>query len=585
MEFFRILWRLMKPFHRDIAIFMAVVTVYEAFQIADTYVLSFVIDFLSRGINLSIIILFVAALLVFDLLFIRLDNVVDWLIISQLFHPVYVYFKKVTLNKFLEMEMRWHQMQRSGSLVGKVNDGTWKILDMVMGICWEFAPTVIQVVLSLIPLLFFTPATALVVILALAVFWAITLRGHAIALPIREARQDIYEEEWGRTQELVANVETVVLFNQQDRLSADYATTLEKAREFGLKDDRLSVFKYGRWRIHVNRFARRLVLVILVWQVAAGAISIGGLVFAWTLTEKLFSSFWRLARLYDHSQKSLEAARRIEKLLDLQPQITDSRFCQSVSLEKVDLELRGVGFSYDGAGGEGVQDLNLVISAGETVGVVGPSGAGKTTLRRLLTRAWDTTSGQILINGVDIKNLPLREVRGVFAYVPQGDEVSIFNESFAFNISFGRPEATRQEIENAARIAGIHDFIAKCEDGYKSLLGERGLRLSGGQKQRLSLARAILANCPVLILDEATSSVDSITEGEIQKQLLPILRSRSQTAIVIAHRLATLIGVVDRILVFDGGRLVEEGTHEGLLVARGLYRNLFDCQFERSSCI
>ncbi|OGC54557.1 hypothetical protein A2797_01545 [candidate division WWE3 bacterium RIFCSPHIGHO2_01_FULL_48_15] len=585
MEFFRILWRLMKPFRRDIAIFMAIIVLYEALQIIDSYIFGLVIDFLSRDVGITVIILFFAGLIIYDLLFVRLDNFVDWTIISRLFHPVYVYFKKVTLAKFLEMEMRWHQDQRSGSLVGKVNDGTWKILDMVSGICWEFAPTVIQVFLSFIPLLFFTPITVFVVLAALVIFWAITLRGHRAALPLRIARQDIYEEEWGKMQELVTNVETVVLFNQQERLSLDYEQTLLRAKEYGLKDDQISVFRYGRLRIQVNNIGRRMVLGILVWQVAAGAISIGGMVFAWTLTEKLFHSFWRLARLYDRSQKTLEAARRIEKLLALQPKIANPQLCQSTSIEKVDLELRDVEFSYNENRGEGVQKLNLVILAGETVGVVGPSGAGKTTLRRLLTRTWDIDHGQILINGVDIKNLPLAQVRGAFAHVPQGDEVSIFNESFSFNISLGRPEATKEEIEKAACVAGLHDFISKCEFGYETLLGERGLRLSGGQKQRLSLARAILANCPVLILDEATSSVDSITEDEIQKQLIPILKSNRRTAIVIAHRLATLIGVVDRILVFDGGSLVEEGTHEELLQRRGLYRALYDRQFERSSCL
>jgi ABC-type multidrug transport system fused ATPase/permease subunit len=268
-------------------------------------------------------------------------------------------------------------------------------------------------------------------------------------------------------------------------------------------------------------------------------------------------------------------------VMGLSPSLASPAWSKTLPSGPATLVFENVSFSYNGDE-DSIHDLNLTIRSGETVGVVGPSGAGKTTLRRLLTRAWDVTEGRILVNGVDVRDLSLWDLRSVFSYVPQGDEVSIFNETFAFNIAFGRPDASREEVVKAAKVAGIHDFIESCEGGYDTLLGERGLRLSGGQKQRVALARAILADCPVLILDEATSSVDSITEDEIQERLIPILRDHRRTVVVIAHDLSTIHGIADRILAFDGGRLVEEGTHEELLEKGGLYAELFERQFAKA---
>lgn len=578
MEFLKILWRLLKPFKRQFLVYLGLIIIYELCQLADSYVISLVIGFVGRGFNPKLFVGFLVAVLLFDELFRQLDRRTDWQIVVNLWNPIYRYFKRTALKKFMEMEMRWHHQQRSGTLMGKVQDGTDKLMDMVMKLSWEFIPTIIQVAVSLIPLVLLSPSIAGVIFGSLIVFTWVTLRQHRAQEPLWRRRHDAYEEEWGEAQEIVSNIEVVTLYNQQARLLGDYDRILGVIRDASEKEAELWIHRYGRWRLRIHGLARRAVLALLIIQVTQGTLTIALMVFLWTLTERLFHAFWRFAKLLDEVSRSLEAAKRLEGVVDLEPSLVSPAWPKALPSGPVTITFENVNFSYDGDG-ESIRNLNLVIRGGETVGVVGPSGAGKTTLRRLLARSWDVTEGRILINGVDARDLSLLDLRATFSYVPQGDETAIFNETFAFNIAFGRPEAPMKEVIKAAKIAGIHDFIVTCEDGYDTLLGERGLRLSGGQKQRVALARAILADRPVLILDEATSSVDSITEDEIQDRLIPIFRDQQRTVIVIAHRLSTIWGVADRILVFDKGELVEEGTHEELLEQNGLYAELFERQF------
>lgn len=224
----------------------------------------------------------------------------------------------------------------------------------------------------------------------------------------------------------------------------------------------------------------------------------------------------------------------------------------------------------------GLHDFSLEIDPGTIVAFVGPSGAGKTTIRKLLTGNYPIHNGKIVVGPRCIPEWSLQELRNLFAYVPQGDEVYLFADTIGYNIAFANPEASQDKIEQAARLAGIHDFISGLPDGYDTQIGERGKRLSGGQKQRVALARAILADRPILILDEATSAVDAITEREIQSQMLQILAGR--TAIIIAHRLSTVWDIADKIVVLDNGHKREEGSHHELIQNSGLYAQMVALQ-------
>jgi subfamily B ATP-binding cassette protein MsbA len=238
------------------------------------------------------------------------------------------------------------------------------------------------------------------------------------------------------------------------------------------------------------------------------------------------------------------------------------------------IEFRGVSFIYPSARQKALDNINLTVKKGEVVAIVGKSGGGKTTLANLLPRFYVPTEGVVSIDGVDISNVTFSSLRGQFGIVSQ--DVVLFNDTVASNIAYGKPAAQKEEVLSAAKAAYAHDFIMELPHGYDTVVGERGARLSGGQSQRLSIARAVLKNPPILILDEATSSLDTASEMMVQRALENLMNNR--TTFVIAHRLST-IRRADRIIVLDKGRILESGTHQELYERGGLYKRLYEVQF------
>lgn len=270
-------------------------------------------------------------------------------------------------------------------------------------------------------------------------------------------------------------------------------------------------------------------------------------------------------------QRGAAAIERVESLLMAPVNIQDDPNAQKLEIFKNRIEFKGVDFSYDDA--TILQGIDLVIEKGKTVALVGSSGAGKSTLADLIPRFHDVSGGKLLIDGIDIRDYSLKTVREQMSIVTQ--EPILFNDSIAANIALGKPDATMQEIEQAARIANAHNFIVQKEDGYNTNIGDRGSKLSGGERQRLTIARAVLKNPPILILDEATSSLDTESERLVQDAINKMMKHR--TSIVIAHRLST-IRHADEIIVLQKGQIVERGTHDELMLLRGFYRKLVEMQ-------
>ena len=286
----------------------------------------------------------------------------------------------------------------------------------------------------------------------------------------------------------------------------------------------------------------------------------------------LYDPIKSLSKLHMVIQHSSGAADRIFEILDMKPtviEMPDAKDCEEV-IESIVFE--HVSFSY--GNGLVLDDINLSVKRGEKIAIVGPSGSGKTTLLNLLPRFFDVTSGRILINGHDIRELKLKSLRRRIGLVTQ--ETILFNDTVAYNISYGNPDATPEEIERCARYTHAHEFIIKLEHGYNTIVGPQGKMLSGGERQRIAIARAILTNPSVLILDEATSALDSQAEKLVQKALEEVMTGR--TVFAVAHRLSTVANF-DRIIVMDHGRIVEEGIPSVLLEQNGLYRKLYDIQF------
>jgi subfamily B ATP-binding cassette protein MsbA len=316
-----------------------------------------------------------------------------------------------------------------------------------------------------------------------------------------------------------------------------------------------------------------LFLIYAQQVISAHRMSIGTFAAYIVAMLQMYDPVRKLSRIQNYFQQSFAASSRVYSLLDTHTEKTDKPGATDLTGLLRQVEFRGVSFRYGDSGDLVLKDVSLTVERGEMVALVGLSGAGKTTLTNLLMRFYDPTMGRILMDGLDIRDAKLDSLRSQLALVTQ--EVILFNDSIINNIAYGRPEFDRHRIEDAARAAYAHDFIVE-RGGYDTIIGERGVKLSGGERQRLAIARALLKDAPILVLDEATSSLDTQSERLLQRALANLMQGR--TTIVIAHRLTT-IHRADKIVVLDHGRVVDQGTHDQLMSRGGIYRDLYELQF------
>jgi ATP-binding cassette, subfamily B, bacterial len=334
----------------------------------------------------------------------------------------------------------------------------------------------------------------------------------------------------------------------------------------------LGVFGSG-----VNFFSNASVTITLTlggYFVYKGEISTGDLVAYLIYINQFLQPVKRLANFMEQYQRGMAGFNRFTDVMDMKPDIIDRE--DAINLEKAegDVEFKNVSFSYDDKNTV-FSGIDLKVTRGETVALVGPSGAGKTTLCSIIPRFYEVDDGNICIDNIDIKNITIKSLRNNIGIVQQ--DVFLFSGSIRENIAYGNLDASDSEIIKAAKAANAHDFIMELQDGYETYIGERGVKLSGGQKQRLSIARMFLKNPPILILDEATSSLDNQSESVIQKSIEEL--SKDRTTFIIAHRLATIKNA-KRIVVLTDNGIEEQGTHKELIEKKGVYYNLYNTQFE-----
>ncbi|HPW84617.1 MAG TPA: ABC transporter ATP-binding protein [Rhodoferax sp.] len=478
--------------------------------------------------------------------------------------------RTTTYEHLLRLSLEYFGGKRTGDLLSRVGSESDRIAVYLSLHLTDFASDVVMIAMTAVILFSMDPYLALITLVPLPfIGWMI----HFVRFRLRTGFEKI-DRVWGEVTNVLADtipgIRVVKAFAQEHR----EAKRFHDANKHNLVvNDRINKI-WSLFSPSVSLLTEIGLLVVWgfgIWQVAQGEITVGMLLAAIAYIGRFYGRLDSMSRIVSMTQKSASAAKRIFDILDHVSSVPEP--VNPVPMGKVEgrIEVREAGFRYGNR--EVNKGINLSIAPGEMIGLVGHSGSGKSTLVNLICRFYDVSEGAILVDGVDIRSYAIADFRRNIGLVLQ--EPFLFFGTIAENIAYGKPDATRGEIIAAARAAHAHEFILRLPQGYDSMVGERGQGLSGGERQRISIARALLIDPRILILDEATSSVDSETEKEIQKALENLVQGR--TTIAIAHRLSTLHRA-DRLVVLDRGRVVEEGTHDALMAQEGAYYALYQAQ-------
>ncbi|WP_319242994.1 ABC transporter ATP-binding protein/permease [uncultured Propionivibrio sp.] len=483
--------------------------------------------------------------------------------------------RRVALEVFRhlhDLSLRFHLERQTGGVARDIDRGTRAITSLISYTLYSILPTLVEISLVLSVLFVkYDAGFVLITVLSLTAYIAYTVTISNRRMAIR--RQVNETDSIANTQAIdsLINYETVKYFNNEEFEARRYDSNMEKWEDATTRSQiSLSLLNIGQQAIIA------VGVTAMMWRAAAGVLSgqltIGDLVLVNAFLIQLYMPLNFLGIVYREIRQSLTDIERMFKLLGTRREVVDAP--DAVDLPHGDIEVRfeNVDFAYD-AKRPILFGVDFVIPAGKTVAVVGKSGSGKSTLARLLYRFYDVSGGAIRINQRDLREFRQASVRAAIGIVPQ--DTVLFNESIFYNIHYGRPGATHDEVLAAAQAAQLTEFAALLPDGLATVVGERGLKLSGGEKQRVAIARALLKDPSLLIFDEATSALDSKTEKAIQASL--DLATRGRTTLIIAHRLSTIMNA-DQILVMDAGRIVERGTHAELLRQNGRYAQMWAMQ-------
>ncbi|MDY7218612.1 ABC transporter ATP-binding protein/permease [Denitrificimonas sp. JX-1] len=483
--------------------------------------------------------------------------------------------RRVSLRVFRHLhqrELAFHLDRKTGGLARDIERGTRGISFLLRFTLFNIIPTLLEIVMvASILLVAFNASYVLAIFISVLIYVVFSIRvtewrtGFVREANIRDNQSN------SKAIDSLLNYETVKYFNNERFEAEQYDNDLvlwEKAR---LKN-RLSMAALNTGQAFIIGASLIGILIMAVNEVASGAMTLGDFTMVNAYLIQLFIPLNALGFVYREIRQSLVNVERLFGLLEEHPAIEDAPYAQALHLTQGEIAFHDVHFSYN-PDRTILKGVSFTIPAGHKVAVVGASGAGKSTLARLLFRFFDVSSGHISIDGQDIRQVTQDSLRNLIGVVPQ--DTVLFNDSIYNNLAYGRPSASQEEVEHAARQANLHDFIISLPEGYKTKVGERGLKLSGGEKQRVAIARVLLKNPPLLILDEATSALDSISEHIILDALNEV--SRQRTTLVIAHRLST-VSDADTILVMEQGEIIESGSHNALLALNGYYAKLWQQQ-------
>lgn len=491
--------------------------------------------------------------------------------------------RRISLEVFRHLHalsLRFHLERQTGGMTRDIERGTRGVHSLISYSLYSIIPTLIEVtlVLSLLAIKFDVWFAGITIIaLVFYIFFTVTVTEWRTQF--RKTMNELDSSAHSRAIDSLLNYETVKYFNNEEFEAIRYDENLKRYRQAAIKSQKtLSLLNAGQQLIIA------LGLVAMLWRATQGVVdgrmTLGDLVMVNAFMIQLYIPLGFLGVIYREIKQSLTDLEKMFTLMEREREIADEAGAPPLRIDASPaVRFENVSFAYDPARPI-LHNVSFEIPPGKTVAVVGSSGAGKSTLARLLYRFYDVQQGRITIAGQDIKKVTQASVRQAIGIVPQ--DTVLFNDTVEYNIAYGKPGATHEEVEEAARAARIHDFIVSTPLGYQTMVGERGLKLSGGEKQRVAIARTLLKNPPVVIFDEATSALDSANERAIQTELRTA--AQNKTTLVIAHRLSTVVDAHE-ILVMDAGRIVERGNHAALLAAQGRYADMWAMQQQASERI
>ena len=483
--------------------------------------------------------------------------------------------RRIALSVFTHLHnlsLRFHLERQTGGVSRDIDRGTRAISNLISYTLYSILPTIIELVLVMGVLAYkYDQVFVWITLASIVCYVGFTVVISNWRIHIRRAVNEADSAANTRAIDSLINYETVKYFNNEAFELDRYDEAMRRWEDASVRSQMtLTMLNMGQQLIIV------IGLVTMMWHAAqgvvAGTMTVGDLVLVNAFLIQLYMPLNFFGVVYREIRQALTDIERMFGLLNTQREIVDAPDAQALPTAPISVLFDRVDFAYDPARPI-LNHVSFEIPAGKTVAAVGHSGAGKSTLARLIYRFYDVTGGQILMNGLDIKKIEQSSLRGGIAIVPQ--DTVLFNDTLYYNILYGNPLATREQVIAAAKAAHLHEFVETLPDGYDAKVGERGLKLSGGEKQRVAIARALLKNPPILVFDEATSALDSKTEKAIQISME--VAARGRTTLIIAHRLSTVMNA-DEILVLDAGRIIERGRHAALLAANGVYAQMWALQ-------
>lgn len=565
-DFAKIIYNLMPNFTKLFLGFFILILINESIKFIPPHLIKLIVDGVIEGSSVQYL------LIIVGLMFITLTimTFISVHILTKIAKSAAEQEKMMLENNFsklLKLPLSWHEKQNTGSVVSKLTKASSYINQLIWFVNNDIIPSLVQLLFTGIILFWVDLRIGLIYTIFSPIILYVVNSQFKKSQPFREKYHHEHEQAVKIFAQGMYNIKTVKDYVQEKSEEKEHAKHLDKFR-----DEIYARANWEYWKISfrdiLTNLVRCLSIGTAIYLVSKGELTAGDLVFVFTIVEKAFLNLHRLGRIYTFMGDTYSAMERAYNVQNTKNTLTDNG---TIKAAHYDLKFENVTFSY---GEETVlRNINLTIPEKKTTAIVGPSGSGKSTLVNLIMRHYDPIDGSIKLDGTDLRDIPLNHLRKKIAFV--GQQTEIFDRNAHSNIAYGNPKATRKEVIEAAKKANAHSFIKNFSKGYDTILGERGVRLSGGQQQRISIARALLSHADIIIFDEATSSLDSESEREIQKALLKI---KNKTVIVIAHRFST-IEHADKIIVMKDERILEQGTHAELLNKKGgLYAKMRELQ-------